>query len=199
MAERRAQPQAGADSTLVGKALNHRTALLLRDFLKAGLTSHQAKFAGPGTRAFCTIIEDGPMKRPGLLLAAILLSCGSWEAMAEDAPPAAGSDANPVYVDLAPLVLPVIEGDRIQQVLQFTITMEVTDQKAAQHITDVKPRLTDAFIQDLYGALDRRRLMDGKMLDVARLRDELTRVSIGVLGENSFRAILIQRVSQRMM
>jgi flagellar FliL protein len=144
------------------------------------------------------------MKRLGLILGAALFLCASvgWlpfpvsgHAAAEPPVPA---DA-PVYVELAPLVLPVIDGDRIQQLLQFTITVEAADEKAAGRIRDVQPRLTDAYIQDLYGALERRRLLDGKILDVARLRDELTRISTGVLGENAFRAILIQRVSQRMM
>jgi flagellar protein FliL len=115
------------------------------------------------------------------------------------APAAAGAAADPIYVDLAPMVLPVIDGDRVQQVLQFTITVQVADQKSADHIRSVGPRLTDAYIQDLYGALDRHRVLDGKVVDVERLRDELTKVSTGILGENAFQEILIQRISQRMM
>ena len=136
------------------------------------------------------------MTRPGLILCAALLLLGAGRAAAEDAPPA---QAEPVYVELVPMALPVLDGDRIQQVLQFTVTVEVENEKAAQHIVESKPRLADAFIQNLYGALDQRRLMDGKVLDVARLKDELARISTGVLGENAFRAILIQKVTQRMM
>ena len=139
------------------------------------------------------------MTRLGLLAGVLLLSLGAAGPRAMAADEGSAAPAGPIYVDLAPLVLPVIQGDKVQQVLQFTITMEVADEKAAQHISDIKPRLTDAYIQDLYGALEKRQLMDGKMLDVGRLRDELTRISVGVLGENGFRAILIQRVSQRMM
>ena len=105
----------------------------------------------------------------------------------------------PVYVDLAPMALPVIDGDKIAQVLQFTITLEVPDAEAANKITEAKPRLTDAYIQDLYGALERRQVMDGRILNVGRLRDELARISANVLGENGFKSILIQKVSQRMM
>jgi len=144
------------------------------------------------------------MKRLGLTLGAALFLCAGagWyffiapgRASAAESPAPAG----PVYVELAPLALPVIDGDRIQQILQFTITVEAADEKAAGRIRDVQPRLADAYIQDLYGALERRRVLDGRIVDVARLRDELTRISTGVLGENTFRAILIQRVSQRMM
>lgn len=146
------------------------------------------------------------MKRPGLVLAAFLLSTGflssgtasAGEEASNTAAGAAGP-GDPIYVDLAPMVLPVIDGDRIQQVLQFTVTMQVADEKAAEHIRAEKPRLTDAFIQDLYGALDRRRVLDGKVLDIERLKDELKRVSLGVLGDNGVQDILIQRVSQRMM
>ena len=146
------------------------------------------------------------MTRSGLILAAILLSTGlsitgtAW-AGEEGSNTAAGAAApgDPIYVDLAPLVLPVIDGDKVQQVLQFTVTMQVADEKAADHIRAEKPRLTDAFIQDLYGALDRRRVLDGKVLDIERLKDELKRVSLGVLGQNGVQDILIQRVSQRMM
>src|SRR5581483_369433 len=130
------------------------------------------------------------MIRPGLPLSAFFLSVGLLAASAahagEDGTNAAAAAANPgdpVYVDLAPLVLPVIDGDKVQQVLQFTVTLQVADEKTADHIRAVKPRLTDAYIQDLYGALDRRRVLDGKVLDIERLKDELKRVSVGVLGD----------------
>ncbi len=146
------------------------------------------------------------MTRSGLLLSALLLCVGLAGASAArageegtNASAAAAGPGDPVYVDLAPLVLPVIDGDRVQQVLQFTVTLEVSDEKAAEHIRAVKPRLTDAYIQDLYGALDRRRVLDGKVLDIERLKDELKRVSVGILGDKGFEEVLIQRVSQRMM
>ena len=151
------------------------------------------------------------MKRLGLILAAAFyvfggVSTGTFGLLgpraasaAEESSAAASGSTDPIYVDLAPMVLPVIDGDRIQQVLQFTITLQVADQKSADHIRSIGPRLTDAYIQDLYGALDRHRVLDGKIVDVERLRDELTKVSTGILGENAFQVILIQRISQRMM
>ena len=146
------------------------------------------------------------MRRPGYLLLAFLISLGLLSGrMAQageagtDASAAAAGPGDPIYVDLSPMVLPVIDGDHIQQVLQFTVTLQVADEKAAEHIRAVKPRLTDAYIQDLYGALDRRRVMDGKILDIERLKDELRRVSAGVLGDKGFEEVLIQRVSQRIM
>lgn len=110
-----------------------------------------------------------------------------------------GGPNDPIFVDLAPMVLPVIDGDRIRQVLQFTVTLQVPDEKAADHVRAIRPVLTDAYIQDLYGALDRRRVLDGKIVDVARLRDELAKVSASVLGEKGFKSVLIQRVSQHIM
>jgi hypothetical protein len=112
------------------------------------------------------------------------------------APPPA---PDPIYVDMAPLVLPVIDGGRVDQVIQVTLVMEVADEAAAEKIRIAKPRLEDAFLQDLYGAIDRHRLLDGQVVDVSRLRDELTRSSIGVLGQKSFNKILIQRIAQRML
>jgi len=155
------------------------------------------------------------MKRPGTILAAlprilavaiVAAAIGSMApavALAgeegSNAAAAASGAGDPIYVDLAPLVLPVIDGDRVQQVLQFTITVQVADEKAADHIRSIKPLLTDAYIQDLYGALERRRVLDGKVLDIERLKEELRRVSTNVLGDKGFEEILIQRISQRMM
>ena len=142
------------------------------------------------------------MTAPRPFLAAILLLIGlltAGAARAEEASKDGVNPGDPIYVDMAPMVLPVIDGDRVQQVLQFTVTIEVPDEKAADHIRAVKPRLTDAYIQDLYGALDRRRVLDGKVLDIERLKDELKKVSVAVLGDKGFGEILIQRVSQRMM
>jgi hypothetical protein len=122
----------------------------------------------------------------------------STSASAAEAPVPANA-ADPVFIDLAPLILPVISGDNIEQIVQISITIECSDEGKAAKIRTAKPRLADAYLQDLYGAIDRHRVMDGKVLDVTRLRDELTRSSIGVLGEDSFSKILIQRIAQRVL
>jgi hypothetical protein len=115
------------------------------------------------------------------------------------AEPVTQAAPDPVFIELAPLVLPVISGDNIEQIVQSSITIECSDEGRAAKIRTAKPRLADAYLQDLYGAIDRHQVMDGKILDVSRLRDELTRSSIGVLGEDSFSKILIQRIAQRVL
>jgi hypothetical protein len=144
------------------------------------------------------------MKKLGLIFGAaffLLGGGGTWYFLqtpsASAATVAVPPAPDPVFVDLAPLVLPVIAGNNIEQLVQITITIEVSDEGKAARVRFAKPRLADAYLQDLYGALDQRMVLDGNMLDLSRLRDALTRASIGVLGENSFSKILIQRVSQR--
>ena len=60
------------------------------------------------------------------------------------------------------------------------------------------PRLNDALMLDLYGALDSRSiLMANGVVDVARLKDRIVRQSAAVLGNGVVTDVLVQMITQR--
>ena len=146
------------------------------------------------------------MKKLGYLLGVVSLLLASsyvlqpsqaWAGEhAKEGETAKAASVSPIFVDMAPLALPVMTGNTIDQIVQITITIEVPDQEKADKIKQVKPRLADAYVQNLYGAIERKAVLNGGLVDISRLRDAITRASIGVLGENSFSKILIQKVAQ---
>jgi len=110
----------------------------------------------------------------------------------------AGEDPNkPRYVKISPLLLPVIGDKGIEQIVSIVIVIETPNKAAADEVIQRSPRLNDAFLTDLYGALDRRDKMVNGLLNIANIKDRLTQISQKILGDDNFKSILIQGVSQR--
>lgn len=102
-----------------------------------------------------------------------------------------------VYVELHPLILPIIDDNGISQTISLVVSVEVVDQAAADKVKNLQPRLHDAFIQDMYGALNRRAVMNGGVIEVSKIKERLNRVSASVVGENTIKDVLLQVVRQR--
>src|SRR5690606_402610 len=56
----------------------------------------------------------------------------------------------PSYVELKPLVLPVLDRDGVSQIISIVISLEVENPEMAAKAEALKPRLTDAYIQAMY-------------------------------------------------
>ena len=149
------------------------------------------------------------MKKLLLILAPILLLAGSgfavWFFMLNE-DPAATEEAmvesedviDPIYVEFNPIQLPVLSDDAVEQVVTMVVALEVTDQEAADRVIALAPRLNDALMQDLYGALHARRIVGANgMVDVSRLKSRIVESSDGVLGEGVVLDALVQMVAQR--
>lgn len=102
-----------------------------------------------------------------------------------------------VYVPLDVLVLPVIDERGITQNISLVISLEVTDQEAASAVQNLIPRLKDAYIQDMYGVLSRKSIMENGVLQIAPIKDRLNRVSVRVLGQDKVKDVLLQVVQQK--
>src|SRR4051812_15343141 len=79
----------------------------------------------------------------------------SESASAMPAPMKLAQVEQPIFVDLPPMALPVLESDRVQQMIAFSISIEVSSMDAASSVKALRPAISDAILQDLYGALDR--------------------------------------------
>lgn len=102
-----------------------------------------------------------------------------------------------IFVKLRPLILPVMGRDQVDQMLVLIVALEVPSMEAAARVDSVQPRLTDAFISVLYGALDNGSVMEGTLVDVSRIKTKLADASERVLGPGIVKNVLIQTVNQR--
>ncbi len=103
----------------------------------------------------------------------------------------------PIYVQLNPLVLPIVDDNGVTQTVSMVIMIEVPDDIAATSVKNMQPRLQDAFIQDMYGALSRKAVMKGGVIEVAKIKDRLNAISHKVAGPNLIKEVLLQVVQQR--
>ena len=101
------------------------------------------------------------------------------------------------FVELDPLVLPIVDSNGVSQVVSLVIALEVGDDKAKKKIETMSPKLKSAFIQDLYGALNRHAALKGGVLQVSYLKKRLNKAGVKVLGDDVIQDVLLQVVQQR--
>ncbi len=106
-------------------------------------------------------------------------------------------DSHVEFIELDPLILPIVDGSGVTQVVSLVVVLEVPDHEAALKVEKFKPRLKDAFIQDLYGTLHRSASKGEELLPVSNVRARLNKASVRVLGEDTVNGVLLQVVQQR--
>jgi len=145
----------------------------------------------------------GCMRRAVVILSIFLLVLSSipsaWaeEAGAKD-PAAPHPDFE--YVKLDPITLPVIPARGLTQQVSLVVQLEV-DWGKKDDIAPFEPRLIDAYLQDLYGALGAGHgLMKDNFIDIDTIKQRLTSVTSKVLGpDHKVHAVLLQALQQRPM
>lgn len=103
------------------------------------------------------------------------------------------------FVQLDPLILPIINKDGVTQVVSLVIVIETPDEAGKAQVTYMSPRLKDAFIQDMYGALSQDAMMRDGIIQVGALKSRLQKVSTHVMGDGVVNNVLLQVVQQRPM
>ena len=101
------------------------------------------------------------------------------------------------YVELDPLILPIIDEYGVSQVVSLVVSIEVKDSKTADKVKKYAPRLTDAYIQDMYGVLNKHAALKGGVVQVQKLKKRLNKVSKKVMGDDVINDVLLQVVQQR--
>ena len=101
------------------------------------------------------------------------------------------------FVELDPLILPIITKKGVTQVVSLVISLEIETGQSAESVKLMKPRLKDAYIQDMYGVLNDKVALRGGVIRVDVIKDRLNKVSGDVLGEEVVRDVLLQVVQQR--
>lgn len=142
------------------------------------------------------------MKRVMFLLFVGMLLILAQPVFAEEEGGAAANGPHPEfeYIELDPLTLPVITTKGLTQQISLSVSLEVPFGQKAEY-NGFKPRLADAYIQDLYGALGAGfGMMKGNVVDVQQIKQRLTSVTDKVLGpDHKAHDVLLQVVQQRPM
>ncbi len=108
----------------------------------------------------------------------------------------AEEDGSFAYVKLNPLLLPIIDEDGIQQVVSMVVSIEVSSDDAGK-VKLYSPRLTDAYIQNMYGMLNRHAALKGGIIQVRMIKERLNKITDEVLGDDIDTEVLLQLVQQR--
>lgn len=104
---------------------------------------------------------------------------------------------NLYYVELSPLLLPIVDKNGVSQVVSLVVSLEVNSEEDAALVEKLAPRLTDAYIHDLYGVLNYKAALQGGVVQVSEVKRRLNMITTNVLGEDVINDVLLQVVSQR--
>lgn len=100
------------------------------------------------------------------------------------------------YLDMKPLVLPIITEKGLTQQVSLVISLEVP-YGTKDKVKAMEPKLADAYISDLYGALGTGHgLMKNNVIDIPAIKARLSKNTVKVLGPDKVNDVLLQVVQQ---
>ena len=106
---------------------------------------------------------------------------------------------DPVYVRLAPIVLPVISSSNVEQLVTIQIAIEVKDFDAGDTLHTNMPKVMDALNRALYGGLEDGTARKGPMVNVDKVKAKATTALQNLMGSDNIKDVLIVNVSQRLL
>ena len=147
------------------------------------------------------------MKKMMIILAAILILAGGaiaamkWLAIgpfevvegAEEEKEPEEPQEDSIFIDMDPLMLPVIQGDQIAGTIQIQIKLETAGTENAIFLKRRLTKVSDAFVKDLHGFVPRL-LKKKERLDVIILKDRLKIIGERLLGKGYIDDVLVQSV-----
>ena len=99
----------------------------------------------------------------------------------------------PRFIQLDPLSVPLIKDNEVIGNIQLAVSLEAESSEDARLISRAKPRLSDAFLRDLYQHVPRY-LRREPQIDIAVIKKRLKVVADRVLGEGVVKEVLVQGV-----
>jgi len=99
------------------------------------------------------------------------------------------------FVEVGPIYLPILGKRGIEQNISVTVVIEVDGKEASDKVEKLKPRLADALINDLYGAL-RSPASGRELIDISAIKGRIEKKAQEVLGEGIVKDVLFKNVSQ---
>jgi hypothetical protein len=97
------------------------------------------------------------------------------------------------------LSLPILDDTGLSQAVSFSVVIEVPDGRRAQLVRANEPRLTDAYIHDMYGVWRKDAAYRDGVVHVDVIKDRLSRSSRRILGGDNVNDVSLEVVDQRAM
>ncbi|MCL4679519.1 MAG: flagellar basal body-associated FliL family protein [Alphaproteobacteria bacterium] len=116
---------------------------------------------------------------------------------AEGGGDAHGEKGKSEFVELDPLILPILDNSGVNQVVSLVIAIEVPGPSAKDKVKSMSPKLKDAYIQDMYGMLNEHAAMKGGVVQVAVIKERLNVITKDIMGKDTVKEVLLQVVQQR--
>lgn len=107
------------------------------------------------------------------------------------------SGKNVFYYELDPLVLPIVDGYGVSQTVSMVVALEVDNFKSYEGVKDMSPKLTDAYIQEMYGMLNEHAALRSGVIQVGMVKEKLFTITQKVMGDTKVNGVLLQVVQQR--
>lgn len=125
----------------------------------------------------------------GLLLAGLIGGAGFAVARAEPA------ETAPQYVKFEPVIVPVFIDNRSAGLLSVRLYLEADDSKARARIEAQRPRLIDAYTNQLIRHA-RLHIDPSAPIDVPALTEALTRATAPVIAGEQARVLILEAMAQ---
>lgn len=119
-------------------------------------------------------------------------------------PPAEGGEAEaplaptpvePVYVQMSPMLIPVIQGGELKRNIYIALRIELVKEKEAEGHAAL-PRLQDLYLRALYDLVPEQQ-KDKETLDLQKIRERLMVISDRAVGPGVVKGIIFQSVFSR--
>ncbi|MEX2009258.1 MAG: hypothetical protein WEC41_03610 [Dongiaceae bacterium] len=141
------------------------------------------------------------MKKLVIIAVALLVLGGAgagawWFLWRDDGSAVSAAAAPPTFVELPPMTVSVIRGDRVVRLLVVRVTLEMRPGDDPTAVDSALPRLTDAFLVELHGLFGYR-LMDERGFDLELVRTRLKLVAARVVGADLVTDVLVKPGGQR--
>ncbi len=101
----------------------------------------------------------------------------------------------PAFIELDPLVIPIVRKDRIAGSIQLQIQIETKNEYRLEMLR-MLPRISDAFIRDLHGFIPRM-LKTRDDLDLDIIRRRLVIIGERTVGQGQIDNVLVQSILER--
>lgn len=102
-----------------------------------------------------------------------------------------------LYVHLNPIIVPILSDKGATQIITLVVAIEVPDNESVGIVERNRIRLTDAFLTDMYGVLDKNQLIKNGYIDIERVKSRLNKITKRVVGEERISGVMLEAVQQR--
>ena len=100
------------------------------------------------------------------------------------------------FIELQPLVMPIIREGRVILHLTLVMMVELDEPMQREELKQILPPLTDAIFTELHSLFSLRYVQE-RGYDLPFVKERIYRVTERVLGEGVIKAVLIQSINKR--